>query len=292
MTTLTRQPFTELQANASPVEVRDIACAATAIGALKPNDLKDWLRALASRLHTYLDPGILCTAAVFVKTSDRSTWPIESLAWTNGYAPGYRAFLEGCAAKKSPEGLFLGLPQLDNVHAQPITRTRDELLSCQGWSHSPLSASRARHGLYEFVWSAVSVSGGALPRVMVVQCDGTGREWKPGQALSRKLSLLLDCAQQALVAGPLADRERREGLLAALSPMRRKVAPLLASGRSESEIATVLGRSRHTVHEHAKAIYAEWGVNSRYELRDLWFGRSFTDPVGQDMVASETPGIG
>ena len=44
--------------------------------------------------------------------------------------------------------------------------------------------------------------------------------------------------------------------------------------------------------EHAKAIYAEWGVNSRYELRDLWFGRSFTDPVGQDMVASETPGIG
>jgi len=86
------------------------------------------------------------------------------------------------------------------------------------------------------------------------------------------LSVAADVGQAHYALGPLSERARREALLGELSPMRRRVAPLLATGMSETEIAETLGRSRHTVHEHAKSIYLQWGVSSRHELRTLWLG--------------------
>jgi DNA-binding CsgD family transcriptional regulator len=43
----------------------------------------------------------------------------------------------------------------------------------------------------------------------------------------------------------------------------------LLFGRSEKEVALILGLSRHTVHEHVKAIYRAYGVRSRAELMSL-----------------------
>jgi DNA-binding CsgD family transcriptional regulator len=53
---------------------------------------------------------------------------------------------------------------------------------------------------------------------------------------------------------------------AALAPAQREVLRLLSQGLSEEEVATALGRSYHTVHNHVRSIYKRFGVHSRAEL--------------------------
>jgi DNA-binding CsgD family transcriptional regulator len=45
-----------------------------------------------------------------------------------------------------------------------------------------------------------------------------------------------------------------------------RVLELLLDGHTEPQIGEILGRSRHTVHDHTKAIYAALGVTSRVQL--------------------------
>lgn len=52
----------------------------------------------------------------------------------------------------------------------------------------------------------------------------------------------------------------------ALSPRQEDTLRLLLHGDGEKQIAVQLNLSRHTVHEHVKAIYRITGVNSRGEL--------------------------
>ncbi|MHC4977353.1 MAG: helix-turn-helix transcriptional regulator [Planctomycetota bacterium] len=70
----------------------------------------------------------------------------------------------------------------------------------------------------------------------------------------------------------LAGELRRRELLAKLSPSQRELVPLLVEGMTEEQIGVRTGRSKHTVHDHAKRIYRAWGVTSRHELRQLWGG--------------------
>jgi DNA-binding NarL/FixJ family response regulator len=51
-----------------------------------------------------------------------------------------------------------------------------------------------------------------------------------------------------------------------LSPRRGEVLKLLLFGMSEKRIALQVRLSRHTIHEHVKAIYKRFDVNSRPEL--------------------------
>jgi len=169
--------------------------------------------------------------------------------------------------------LFLGLPDLSTVTESPTLRLRSDLLSTPNWMISPLHAERTRRDLHDFAWAAVRASEASHRRVLIIQLDGSSPEWLPSQSDRDILEVLATVAQESYVAGPLAEEDRQNALLEMLSPMRRRVAPLLATGISESEIAGQLGRSKHTVHEHAKAIYQCWSVNSRHELRDLWLGR-------------------
>lgn len=58
----------------------------------------------------------------------------------------------------------------------------------------------------------------------------------------------------------------RPELVARVSPAQHRVLELLLTGMTEPEIAAKIDRSRHTVHDHTKAIYASLGVRSRVEL--------------------------
>jgi DNA-binding CsgD family transcriptional regulator len=47
---------------------------------------------------------------------------------------------------------------------------------------------------------------------------------------------------------------------------QQKIIPLLMDGKSETEIAALLNKSRHTIHAHIRAIFDRMSVHSREEL--------------------------
>jgi DNA-binding CsgD family transcriptional regulator len=47
---------------------------------------------------------------------------------------------------------------------------------------------------------------------------------------------------------------------------QQAIIPHLMAGRSEPEIAAILGKSRHTIHSHIRAIFERVGAHSREEL--------------------------
>ena len=51
-----------------------------------------------------------------------------------------------------------------------------------------------------------------------------------------------------------------------LTRQQRAVLPLLLEGQPEADIAKAMHRSVHTIHDHAKAIYAKLGVSTRAQL--------------------------
>lgn len=65
--------------------------------------------------------------------------------------------------------------------------------------------------------------------------------------------------------------ERRESaLMDRLTPPQQSVAKLLLEGMTEAEAGKSLHRSKHTVHDHVKSIYAAFNVQSRVELVLKW----------------------
>lgn len=58
----------------------------------------------------------------------------------------------------------------------------------------------------------------------------------------------------------------RPDLTRQLSPAQVAVLRFLLAGYSEPEVAEKLNRSRHTVHDHTKAIYAALKVETRVQL--------------------------
>src|SRR5690349_334470 len=64
----------------------------------------------------------------------------------------------------------------------------------------------------------------------------------------------------------------RPDLLASISTAQQKVLELLLAGLTEPQIAERIGRSRHTVHDHTKAIYAALKVSNRVQLVLLFSG--------------------
>jgi DNA-binding CsgD family transcriptional regulator len=202
----------------------------------------------------------------------RGEWRLEYIEHSGGRDPGFARYIEQCRANGTTRGMFVGVPTFDRIVREPLVRRREEILNDEKWRGTELQARRAGRGMHEFMWSAGRVISPAGERILMLQIDGLDRSWRPESVDTYRLFVLAGIAVSSYAEGPLAESVRREALLEKLSPMRRRVAPLLATGMSETEIAEKLGRSRHTVHEHAKAIYQCWDVNSRHELRSLWLG--------------------
>ncbi|TSK05196.1 MAG: response regulator transcription factor [Geobacter sp.] len=88
--------------------------------------------------------------------------------------------------------------------------------------------------------------------------DGGG-VWLGQQVIQQ---LILEAAQNAATG-----RERRlDELLAPLSPMERKVAELIAGGRTNLEIAAELGIVERTVKAHLTSIYGKLPAGNRLSL--------------------------
>jgi DNA-binding CsgD family transcriptional regulator len=58
----------------------------------------------------------------------------------------------------------------------------------------------------------------------------------------------------------------RPDLMGRVSNAQARVLEFLLAGYTEPQIAEKIGRSRHTVHDHTKAIYSALNVNNRVQL--------------------------
>lgn len=67
-----------------------------------------------------------------------------------------------------------------------------------------------------------------------------------------------------------------------LTAAQRRVLPYLLQGYKEEKIAELLCRSRHTVHDHAMAIYREYGVHNRVELMLRFSGDGEVGGLGEN----------
>jgi len=82
---------------------------------------------------------------------------------------------------------------------------------------------------------------------------------------------------------------QRPDLMNRVSDAQRRVLELLLAGLTEPQIAERLGRSRHTVHDHTKAIYQTLAVNNRVQLVLLF---SQPAPAGAAaLIESKNPGV-
>lgn len=88
---------------------------------------------------------------------------------------------------------------------------------------------------------------------------------------------LMSTLQQSAVAAELMGNARfensgasiaalRPDLLTRVSAAQQRVLEFLLGGMTEPQIAEKIGRSRHTVHDHTKAIYSSLNVNNRVQL--------------------------
>ena len=68
--------------------------------------------------------------------------------------------------------------------------------------------------------------------------------------------------------------QQRPDLCAKLSEAQMRVLHLLLAGMTEPQVADRIGRSRHTVHDHTKAIYELLNVCSRVQLVLLFSQRT------------------
>jgi DNA-binding CsgD family transcriptional regulator len=65
---------------------------------------------------------------------------------------------------------------------------------------------------------------------------------------------------------PLPKATDDTALIDAFTAAQLRIIPLLMKGKSEPEIAEVLGKSFHTIHNQVRAIFKKAGVHSREEL--------------------------
>jgi DNA-binding CsgD family transcriptional regulator len=128
------------------------------------------------------------------------------------------------------------------------------------------SGEAGEPGSAPIAWARVSAWGAW--RALAVRLDASGGPAPTGASTVLRASA--PALARAYAQRFIAPAERRAELLARLSPAQRRVAELLVEGNSERDIAQELGRSIHTIHDHAKAIYRAWGVKSRRELWERW----------------------
>ncbi len=150
---------------------------------------------------------------------------------------------------------------------------RIDIVSGERWAGSAYRAWRRNLELGEFLRIVAPVEDHlGRPRTMIAQFDGAEASWTPDEKFIRAASVAAACVWSAYRDRFVAPLERAEQSFALLSPIRRRIARLIVAGKTESQIAEIIDRSKHTVRDHVKAMYHLLEVSSRKELVDRLSG--------------------
>ncbi len=179
----------------------------------------------------------------------------------------------------APVGASIGLSPLvpmPEYQVRPLLKVRDRVgargqwISDGTWMSSGYGTLRAAAGVGEFVRADWTVEGHARVIAQVDLDPGvSGAQLALAvETLGSMRALLLAGAREAIVE----PRLRRAALMERVPRAARAAVPLLVAGKTEREIAKLLHKSGHTVHDYVKCVYHALRVGTRYELLRLWLG--------------------
>lgn len=182
------------------------------------------------------------------------------------------------------EGGFVENPLWEVLHSgrgRLRTVRRADVIPAERWRAHPQHEFARAIGFDDEVASMVPIGEGRECLLVVSRAHGDRRRFGVRERL------LLHAVQGALrsfyrrlVEPPtdLAGRPRLAGLLLRLAPRHRVVLDQLLTGRSEKEIAAVLGLSPRTVHKYVEVVFDAAHVSSRAELMALFIARGRGGP--------------
>lgn len=142
-----------------------------------------------------------------------------------------------------------------------FTRSRDQLVDDETWyNHPTIQQYRLERGIDHSMHSIFPLVEGQFSGVGLYRHVGrpafTPRQRKIAHIVLAEVDWL-HCAEL-----PSADSQH----VVKLTSRQRNVLVLLLEGRSRAEIASSFNISTHTVHDHTKAIYRQFGVSSQLQL--------------------------
>jgi DNA-binding CsgD family transcriptional regulator len=154
-----------------------------------------------------------------------------------------------------------------SLRETPATYRREQLVADDEWYRSRYVQERHRAmGVDHAMYSVASIDRSRLMTGIAVYREErdtrrfTDRERVLLRMFHSQAQWLYD--SEPITSGP----NSASPLQIVLSPRQKQTLRLLLGGDAEKQIAIKLSLSRHTVHEHVKAIYRSIGVSSRGEL--------------------------
>ncbi|MBL0922752.1 MAG: helix-turn-helix transcriptional regulator [Phycisphaerales bacterium] len=273
------------------------AAAALLLARCEHGHPQPWLCCACSTIATLTPAEVMVSACLAEPSPDPPSW--SSIAAGVGGRFG-RRILDAVA-----DDLRAGSPADDLAAAlghramwpDTLCARRADLTAGGQWASSGYRKWRRRLGLGEFVRFLAPLEDHlGRPRTLLIQFDGVGDAWQPDDHFVKVAGVVGACVWAAFRDRFVAPLERSEQTMALLSPIRRRIARLIISGKTETQIAEIVGRSRHTVRDHIKAMYVMLDVSTRNELAFRLSGapRAGPPPISMGPSAAdeeETPPI-
>lgn len=247
-----------------------------------------WAEAVAGELCALVPTRASAMVMVGEWAGEADGWRTIALGLAGGVPDGAGDALREQAARGWPRDDISRTLGHASARPTPGCGRREEMVADDLWSDCAYARFRESIGLFDFARAVAPFDDEGTHRVLMLQLDGLAPSWRAPRDAVTALECVTTPALRAYRRRFIEPTLTRRRVLESLSPMQRRIVPLLADGLTEAQIAEVMGRSRHTVHDHTRAIYRSLDVKSRRALRDLWLGRPRPDtPCNGDGVADQ-----
>ncbi len=130
------------------------------------------------------------------------------------------------------------------------------------WARSAAGAAWQRNAVEDLIVAVVPIPGSADNRMVVVELGAPSIGGFRDLVLAMLAAVLPELARRAAIAfgSEPSDAMNR------ITPREQEVLELLVLGRTVKQIADIISRSPHTVHDHVKSLHRKLRATSRGEL--------------------------
>lgn len=184
--------------------------------------------------------------------------PSRLFATAEAYLAAYDASARGCLV------LDVRMPGMSGLELQEQLRERGSrlpVLILTGHADVPMAVRAMKAGAFDFIEKPFAPDE-VLARVR--------------EAIEFDRQLQTRFAARATQGMVNVDSLKSHPSAGSLTPAQLAVVPYLLEGLTEGEIAERVFRSKHTIHDHIKSIYAATGVRNRAQLVRLFLSEPAT----------------